>query len=121
MAGASSAWTWTRGDTHRRATNIARAGLDGVVELRIEDAAETLAALPPESCHFIFLDAERPAYPGYWEDLVRILATPGLLLVDNAISHAEEMAPFRALAEADARVAVELVAVGAGVLAIARA
>jgi len=31
------------------------------------------------------------------------------------------MAPFRALAEADRRVAVELVAVGAGVLAVAHA
>ena len=101
--------------------NIARAGLGEAVELRIEDAAETLAALPGASCEFIFLDAERPAYAGYWEDLLRVLGAPGLLVVDNAISHAEETAPFRALAEQDERVDVALVPVGAGVLAIAHA
>ncbi|SRR5579871_6795265 len=100
--------------------NIARAGLDATVELRIEDAGKTLAGLADASYDFVFLDAERPAYPGYWPDLVRVLATPGLLLVDNAISHAEEMRPFRAVAEDDARVEVALLAVGAGVLAVAR-
>jgi predicted O-methyltransferase YrrM len=101
--------------------NIARAGLDGTVELRIEDAAQTLAARPDGGCELIFLDAERPAYVSYWEDLVRVLASPGLLLVDNATSHAEEMREFRTLAEADERVVVTLIGVGAGVLAIARA
>ncbi len=101
--------------------NIGRAGLDQVVELRLQDAAETLAALPDGGADFVFLDAERPAYVSYWEDLVRVLASPGLLLVDNATSHAEEMSPFRALAEGDARVAVTLLEIGAGVLAIARA
>lgn len=48
-----------------------------------------------------------------------MLARPGLLLVDNAISHAEEMAEFRALAESEARVTLALIPVGAGVLAIA--
>lgn len=101
--------------------NLTRAGLGASVELRLQDAGETLAALGDAGADFIFLDAERPAYEGYWEDLVRVLAAPGLLLVDNAISHAEEMSAFRALAEGDARVAVSLAAVGAGVLAIARA
>ena len=100
--------------------NVARAGLTPVVELRLQDAGETLAAMPGSGADLVFLDAERPAYVSYWEDLVRVLASPGLLIVDNAISHAEEMEPFRALAEADARVTVSPVAVGAGVLLIAR-
>jgi predicted O-methyltransferase YrrM len=101
--------------------NLARAGLEATAELRIEDAAQTLAALPGDACDFIFLDAERPSYVSYWEDLVRVLAAPGMLIVDNAVSHAEEMSAFRALAEADGRVEVALIAVGAGVLAIAPA
>ncbi len=100
--------------------NVARAGLEATVELRLEDAAETLAGVPDSGADFVFLDAERPAYVGYWEDLVRVLASPGLLLVDNAISHAEEMAAFHALAEDDERVALALLGVGAGVLAITR-
>jgi predicted O-methyltransferase YrrM len=99
--------------------NIARAGLEEVVELRLQDASETLAALPDGGADFIFLDAERPAYVSYWQDLVRVLASPGLLLVDNATSHAKEMRAFRALAEADERAAVSLLGVGAGVLAVA--
>ncbi len=99
--------------------NIRRAGLSETVELRIEDAAETLRGLPDDAVDLMFLDAERPAYVSYWPDLLRVLARPGLLLVDNAISHAEEMAEFRALAEGDERVTVALIGVGAGVLAIA--
>jgi predicted O-methyltransferase YrrM len=98
--------------------NVARAGLEQTVELRTEDAAETLAALPAEAADFVFLDAERPAYASYWPDLVRVLARPGLLLVDNAISHAEEVAELRELVEGDDRVACSLVPIGAGVLAI---
>jgi predicted O-methyltransferase YrrM len=101
------------------AENIARAGLGETVELRIEDAAETLAGLAAGTADFVFLDAERPAYTDYWPDLVRVLARPGLLLVDNAISHAEELAGFRELVEDDERVAASLVPVGAGVLEIA--
>ena len=101
--------------------NIDRARLASVVELRLQDAGEALDSTPDSGVELIFLDAERPAYVSYWEDLVRVLASPGLLIVDNATSHAEEIAPFRALAEADPRVTVSLVAVGAGVLAISRA
>ncbi len=99
--------------------NVTCSGLLGTVELRIEDAAATLAGLPGGSVDFVFLDAERPAYVDYWEDLVRVLARPGLLVVDNVLSHAGEIEAFRKLAESDARVAVALVPVGAGILLIA--
>ncbi len=101
------------------ADNIARAGLEGVVELRLEDAGATLAGLGANSADVIFLDAERPEYPSYWPDLVRVLAHPGLLIVDNAISHEQEMRPLRELAEGDRRVVSAVVPVGAGVLLVA--
>jgi predicted O-methyltransferase YrrM len=63
--------------------------------------------------------AERPAYAGYWPALVRVLATPGLLAVDNVVSHAAEVADLRALVDADARVTSSLVPIGAGVLFVA--
>jgi predicted O-methyltransferase YrrM len=68
----------------------------------------------------IFLDAERPAYPGYWPDLVRALKPAGLLAVDNVISHADQLAEFRALVSADPRVTEALVPTGAGALLIVR-
>jgi predicted O-methyltransferase YrrM len=101
------------------AENVAAAGLDAVVELRTEDAATALPTFPAAAFDFIFLDAERPAYAGYWPDLARVLASPGLLAVDNVVSHATEVADFRALVDANDRVTSSLVPIGAGVLLVA--
>jgi predicted O-methyltransferase YrrM len=98
--------------------NLARAGLEGHVELTTADAAETLRGLPDHAFDLTFLDAERPAYPGYWRDLVRTLAPGGLLAVDNAISHANELVGCRAVVDGDARVTPALVPIGAGLLLI---
>jgi predicted O-methyltransferase YrrM len=62
----------------------------------------------------VFLDAERPAYPGYVGDLVRILAPGGLLAVDNVRSHEHELIEFTALIEAEAALTQTVVPVGAG-------
>jgi predicted O-methyltransferase YrrM len=101
--------------------HLARADLADVAEVRVVDAGDALPGFAADSCDFIFLDAERPAYAGYWPDLVRALARPGLLAVDNAISHAGEVAELRGLVDADERVASSLVPMGAGVLLVAPA
>ncbi len=100
------------------ASHLAQAGLASVADLRTSDAAKALAEFADDAFDFVFLDAERPAYVSYWPDLIRILAHPSLLAVDNAISHAEELAPFRTLVESDDRVTSSLVPIGAGVLLI---
>ena len=79
-----------------------------------------LSASDPESWDLVFLDAERPIYPAYWSDLVRVLPPGGLLAVDNALSHADELADFRTLVSADRRVTEALVPTGAGVLLVTR-
>lgn len=98
--------------------NLRSAGLEQFVELRVQDAADALATSQGHSWEFIFLDAERPAYPDYWPHLRRALAPRGLLVVDNVISHAEEVADFRALITADATVTEALVPTGAGALLV---
>jgi predicted O-methyltransferase YrrM len=100
--------------------NLARAGLQAVVDLRTADAAGALPELRDGAFELTFLDAERDAYVGYWPDLVRTLAPAGLLAVDNVISHAPELEDFRAVVDADDRVAQALVPIGAGVLLIVR-
>ena len=100
------------------ARNLERAGLADLVELRVEDAAATLHGEPDGGRDMIFLDAERPFYPSYWPDLVRVLRPSGLLAVDNVISHAEQVAGFRALVAADERVSEALVPTGAGLLLV---
>jgi predicted O-methyltransferase YrrM len=100
--------------------NLAAAGLEATVELRHEDAAATLAGSPERSWDMVFLDAERPDYPAYWADLVRVLRPGGLLAVDNVLSHAGEVADLRTLITADRRVTEALVPTGAGVLLVTR-
>ncbi|HUB76225.1 MAG TPA: class I SAM-dependent methyltransferase, partial [Solirubrobacteraceae bacterium] len=102
--------------------NLERAGLERHVELRVEDAAATLAGSADGEWDVIFLDSERPAYAGYWPDLVRTLAPRGLLIVDNVLSHPDEVAQLRATIAADTRFRDALVPIGAGVvLAVRRA
>lgn len=57
---------------------------------------------------------ERPEYPGWWPQLRRVLRPGGLLIVDNATSHAEQMAPVVALVRADPGFATCLIPVGNG-------
>ena len=104
--------------TEAARVNLRDAGLEDVVELRVEDAAATLAASDDAEWNFILLDAERPAYVGYWPNLRRSLAPGGLIAVDNALSHADEVAKFQALVESDPTVATALDPIGAGVLFI---
>jgi predicted O-methyltransferase YrrM len=100
--------------------NVAAAGLEDTVELRHEDASAALAGSADAAWDLVFLDAERPAYPGYWANLVRVLRPGGLLAVDNVISHADEVADLRTLITADRRVTEALVPTGAGVLLVTR-
>ena len=100
--------------------NVARAGFGETVDLRLDDARAALSASEPASWDMVFLDAERPDYPAYWSDLVRVLPPGGLLAVDNVISHADEVADFRTLVSADRRVTEALVPTGAGLLLVTR-
>jgi len=105
------------GRSAQAARNLERGGVSGAVELRVEDAADTLGASPPESWDLVFLDTERSAYAAYWPELTRVLRPGGLLAVDNALSHAEEVRELRALVHADPRVSAEAVLpTGAGLL-----
>jgi predicted O-methyltransferase YrrM len=79
-----------------------------------DDAGRVLQRSPDAGYDLVFLDSERPEYPGWWPDLKRVLRAGGLLVVDNAISHPEQMAPFVALVDADPAFTTSLVPVGNG-------
>ncbi len=100
--------------------HLSHVQLQGYVELRTEDAAMTLSQAADASVDMIFLDAERPAYSGYWPDLLRALRPGGLLAVDNVLSHVEEVKPFRDLVQDEDGVIESVVPVGAGVLLVVR-
>lgn len=101
--------------------NFSRSALAGCITLVHDDASRELARAADASFYLIFLDAERPEYPGWWPDLKRVLRPGGLLVVDNAISHPEEMARFVALVKCDADFTTSLVSVGKGEFLAVRA
>ncbi|MFC8823782.1 O-methyltransferase [Streptomyces sp. NPDC057137] len=62
------------------------AGLRDRIDLRIAPALDTLGALPAEPLiDLVFLDADKPGYRAYWEELVPRVRPGGLLLADNVL------------------------------------
>jgi caffeoyl-CoA O-methyltransferase len=63
-----------------------RAGLEDRIELRLGPAVETLRALPrEEQFDFAFIDADKPSYRTYYEEVLPRLRAGGLVAVDNVL------------------------------------
>ena len=84
------------------------------------DAGQWLAQAADASIDLLFLDSDREQYAGWWPQLRRVLRRGGLLVVDNATSHAAQMEPLRALLDADQDFGTSLVPVGNGELLAVR-
>lgn len=94
--------------------NFKRAGLENRITQREGDAGQHLQQFGDGDFDLVFLDSLRSAYLAWWPDLKRILRAGGLLVVDNASSHADEMAAFTEAVQADAAFTTSLVPVGKG-------
>jgi caffeoyl-CoA O-methyltransferase len=106
-----------------------RAGLDDRIELRLGPALDTLRALPraPE-IDLVFIDADKPGYVSYYEELLPRLRQNGLFVFDNVLWSGSVADPaaqddntraLRALADhvcADTRVEAVMLAVADGLL-----
>jgi predicted O-methyltransferase YrrM len=68
--------------------NIARAGLAGVVELRLGRALDTLPQLAAEGrgpFDLIFIDADKPSIPEYFAWALKLSRRGSLIIVDNVV------------------------------------
>jgi predicted O-methyltransferase YrrM len=68
--------------------NIARAGLGGVVELRLGPALDTLPALAADGrapFDFIFIDADKQRYPEYFAWSLKLSHRGTLIVADNVV------------------------------------
>jgi caffeoyl-CoA O-methyltransferase len=118
-------------DPDRAATaraNLDRAGVGDRAEVRAGPALDTLRSLPPEAeIDFAFVDADKPAYSDYFEELLPRMRVGGLIALDNVLQGGRVLDPdpddesTRAMAAlndrlaADPRVAVAMVAVADGI------
>jgi predicted O-methyltransferase YrrM len=94
--------------------NFERGGLAQRITQREGDAGALLAQLGDGRFDLVFLDSKRSAYLDWWPALKRSLRAGGLLVVDNATSHADEMADFTDAVKSDAAFTTSLVPVGKG-------
>jgi len=68
--------------------NLARAGLDGIVEVRVGRAADSLAKLVDEGTEpfdLVFIDADKPGYPGYLDWSLKLTRPGSLIVADNVV------------------------------------
>jgi len=66
--------------------NISAAGLSDRVDFVLGPADESLRAMPEEpTFDYAYLDADKRAYPTYYDLLVPRLVSGGLLLIDNVL------------------------------------
>ena len=93
--------------------NFRRAGGTDLIDLRHTDAGAFLRA-EADPFDMIFLDSERHEYVGWWGRLAALIAPGGLLIADNATSHATEMAEFMALVRRSTGFITSLVPIGNG-------
>jgi len=116
-------------------TTVARryweeAGVDDRIELRLAPALETLDALIAEgesgSFDFVFIDADKENYAGYYERSLTLLRPGGLIAIDNTLWSGQVADPsnqdadtraIRAFNEAlyrDSRVDISLIPIADG-------
>lgn len=77
-------------------TNIARAGLAGVVEVRVGPALETLPQLVAEGrspFDLIFIDADKESYADYFAWALKLARPGSLIIADNVIRDGEILDP----------------------------
>jgi caffeoyl-CoA O-methyltransferase len=124
-------------DVSQEWTSIARrywkrAGLEERIDLRIAPALTTLRALPAEPVlDLAFIDADKPNYPVYYEEVLRRLRPNGAVMVDNVLwagrafegeaddDNTRAIRQFNDMVAADKRVDVVMLPLGDG-LTIAR-
>ena len=98
--------------------NLEKAKLSQWVQFLLLDAREFMRKQFNSEFDFIFLDSERESYVSWWGDLRRILMPGGVIVVDNAISHAAEMQTFANIVRNMPGFLTTLIPIGKGELVI---
>jgi caffeoyl-CoA O-methyltransferase len=92
--------------------NVERSGLSDRVEIRVGPGIETLRSLsgdPPVD--FAFVDADKPGYGAYYEELLRVMRPGALMVLDNVLLAGRVLDPqdesAQAMAALNDRIAVD--------------
>ena len=109
----------------------AEAGVDGKIDLRVGEIADTLpgvvADYGPDCFDFAFIDADKLGYANYYETGLKLLRRGGLMVFDNVLmgaavtdpnttrKHADAMRTFNMSLRDDDRIGMTMLAISDGV------
>jgi len=100
-------------------SNLRQAGVHDVVTVNHVDTFDYLRARR-EPLDFVFLDAEKEDYLRFLELIVPLLPVGGLLVADNLVSHAGELADFRERAQSHPQLSAVVMTISRGELLAVR-
>ena len=108
-----------------------KAGVASKIELRLAPALDTLRSLPSDEVYDLaFIDADKPNYPNYYEEVLARLRPNGAILVDNVLWMGEVVNPeakdegtlairaFNDMVAADERVDCAMLAISDGLTVV---
>jgi predicted O-methyltransferase YrrM len=98
--------------------NFLEAGVSDYIKVKKTKAEDFFKDKPEKPFDFIFLDSDRDSYHTWWVDLQDLLKSGGLIVVDNAISHMEELVRFTSLVKITSGYETFIVPIGNGELLI---
>jgi len=65
--------------------NFSKAGLDNKIELLFGDAVKSLHKLKNKKFDFVFVDADKTGYPGYFDLIIKMINPGGIIAADNTL------------------------------------
>ncbi|SIN88285.1 O-methyltransferase [Salinivibrio sp. ES.052] len=95
--------------------HLQQAGINNRIDAKLGDASDWITRLEGQF-ELIFLDADRSQYLSLAPRLFQLLKPQGMLVVDNALSHADEVAPFKQWLEQQPELDVGVLPIGKGEL-----
>ena len=99
--------------------NFAKAGVTELIEQREGNALQTLEKIEGQY-DLVFIDGKKDEYLRYYQLALPRTRVGGLLLADNATSHADEMPDFLKFVRHDNHVETVLVPIGSGLQMVVR-
>jgi predicted O-methyltransferase YrrM len=94
--------------------NLERTGLAPMVRLHRAEGGAYLSGLPDDYIDLLFMDSERTDYARWWPHPRRVLRPGGVMVVDNVISHPDEVREFLGLVVRDGWFVGTTVPIGKG-------
>ena len=107
----------SRDKIHLARKHLTECELQDNVALHVADCGEFLRDCNTETYEFVFLDSDRTAYSRWAADLVRTTRF-GLIVVDNATTHPQELLDFRRFLSDELGLSILVLPIGNGQMII---